>query len=434
MGSVERAEAIPGLLAALVLAGVFRPDLGCAKDPVYESNADAGSGTGGAAVGGAAGGTAGAGGRGDYAAPACDPANNAFASTAPGKVVTASPLLSLGKPVKASAGATNPDRVVDGLYSHNGMSIPGAMLPGWVSINLGAGSDRLLLSWADTGYTDYNTISGRAPVDYQILTSADSTDGQDGAWTMVVSITGNTVRNRAHSFPFAGMSWVKLLVTAGAKDSYGTPTPVNFDEIELHDLTASGATLPADSWFFMGDSITAGAFRRSLGTGTTFDELIHAQRPDYRPIMLSGGIGGELSNQGLQHMPDWLALNPDIQHIAILYGTNDSWGDKPVAGTSFEANMTSLVDMIIAAGRVPVLARIPYSAAAPHSVSEFNAVIDRLSTSHGLPCGPDLYAWFRDHPEEISPNDPSSVHPDDVGYRSINRLWAQAMLGRYPPN
>jgi acyl-CoA thioesterase-1 len=425
------------LISWLLVASALAPGLGCAQDPMYESNPDGGTGTGGAAVGGAQGGTAGtggAGGRGDYAPVACDPANNSFGSAAPGSVATASPLISVDKPVTASAGATTPERVVDGRYSHNGMSIPAAMLPGWVAINVGAGPARLLLSWADTGFTDYNSTIGRAPVDYQVLTSPDSTDGQNGTWTMVTSITGNAVRNRAHSFAFTGMSWVKLLVTAGAKDGGGNAIPVNFDEIELHDLTTSGAMPPADSWFFMGDSITAAAFRRSLGVGTTFDELIQAERPGYRPIMLSGGIGGELSTNGVQHLPEWLALNPDIQHFAILYGTNDSWGDKSAAGTSFEANMSSIVDMIIAAGRVPILARIPYSAAAPHTVPQFNAIIDRLSTSHGLPCGPDLYAWFRDHPEEISPSDPSSVHPGDVGNQSINRLWAQAMLGRYPRN
>jgi lysophospholipase L1-like esterase len=80
---------------------------------------------------------------------------------------------------------------------------------------------------------------------------------------------------------------------------------------------------------------------------------------------------------------------------------------------------------------VPILARIPYSTQAMTTLPMFNAVIDRISTANGLPCGPDLYAWFRDHPEEIS-ND--GVHPTDVGYRSMNRLWANAMLGRYLAN
>jgi lysophospholipase L1-like esterase len=93
--------------------------------------------------------------------------------------------------------------------------------------------------------------------------------------------------------------------------------------------------------------------------------------------------------------------------------------------------MTSIVEMMIAGGRVPVLARIPYATAAHGQLAPFNAAIDQISTSHGLPCGPDLYNWFKDHPEELSMD---GVHPSETGYRSVNRLWATAMSGRYPAN
>jgi len=359
--------------------------------------------------------------------PACDPS----ASTM-GRIADAAPLISVGKPVVASAGVTDPDKVTDGVYTHAGASMPAASLPGTIAINVGAGPTRLLLSWADVGWNDYNTPApGQSPGAYRIETSGDTTNGTDGTWDVVVTVADNPVRERAHAFAFAGKSWVRVVVTAVAKPAGAAmmPAGVTFDEIALYDVSAVVTGRPDDTWFFMGDSITVNAFRRQLGVGTGFDEQVHAARPDFRPALLDGGIGGELSNMGVQHIDDWLALNPDLQHVALMYGTNDSWGDKSPSTTTFEENMTTIIQKVLAAGRVPIIARIPYSAQATKTLPGFNAIVDRLSTDNGLPCGPDFYAWFATHPDQLGPD---GVHPSEDGYRSMNRLWAEAMLRLYP--
>jgi len=364
-------------------------------------------------------------------APACDPTLSTL-----GKVDVPASLISVGKSVAASPGVTNPAKVVDGLYAHAGAFLPAPTVqsPAWVAIDIGNGPGRLLLSWADTGWNDFNTpIPGGSPAAYRIETSADSSDGANGTWEISVDVPINQVRERAHTLAFSGKRWVRMVVTAAANAASANPG-VSIDEIAVRDVTPSAADRPADTWFFMGDSITAGAFRRQLGAGTGFDEILHAQHPTFWPTILDGGIGGELSTMGLAHVADWLAVNPDVEHIAILYGTNDSWGVATTASanlTTFTANMTSIVEMMIAAGRVPILARIPYATAAHDHLAPFNAAIDDISTRHGLPCGPDLYNWFKDHPEELSMD---GVHPSETGYRSVNRLWATAMSGRYPAN
>jgi lysophospholipase L1-like esterase len=393
---------------------------GCAKDPVYAWRADAGTG-----------GAMGAGGSGVLA---CDPTRGGL-----GRVDRPARLISVGKPVAASSGVTNPMKVVDGVYAHAGAFLPAptAQSPAWLAINVGAGPARLLLTWADIGWNDYNTpVPGGSPASYRIETSGDSTDGVDGRWDRAVDVPINTVRERAHTFAFAGQAWVKVVVTAAANGS-GSAVGVSIDEIGVYDVTPAvppvgDAARPTDTWFFMGDSLTAGAFRRQLGVGTSFDALIQARRPAFSPVVLNGGIGGELSTNGLAHVSEWLALNPDILHIAILYGTNDSWGVSTAASANlqtFTSNMTAMVDMMIVDGRVPIVARIPYATKAHDMLAPFNAAIDALSASRGLPCGPDLYQWFKDHPEELSDD---GVHPSDIGYRSVNKLWADAMLGRYP--
>jgi acyl-CoA thioesterase I len=48
--------------------------------------------------------------------------------------------------------------------------------------------------------------------------------------------------------------------------------------------------------------------------------------------------------------------------------------------------------------------------------------------ANGLIPGPDLYAWFLAHPEQLR----DGLHPTDAGIVAINRLWASAMERLYP--
>jgi lysophospholipase L1-like esterase len=125
---------------------------------------------------------------------------------------------------------------------------------------------------------------------------------------------------------------------------------------------------------------------------------------------------------------DWLALNPDFHIWAIGYGTNDAFEKVPPA--LFDSQMQTLVDRIEAAGRVPVIARIPFASKGPADtdVQALNEVIDLVTARNGLLPGPDLYAWFSAHRDELGPD---GVHPSDAGTRSINRLWYEALRPLY---
>jgi hypothetical protein len=91
--------------------------------------------------------------------------------------------------------------------------------------------------------------------------------------------------------------------------------------------------------------------------------------------------------------------------------------------------MQALVDRIRAAGRVPILASIPYAADGHHTViPAFNRVLDDVRRRNGLTAGPDLYRWFLDHPEQLR----DGVHSDERGIVAINLLWAEAVDGLYP--
>jgi acyl-CoA thioesterase I len=415
---------------------------------------DGSAGTGGnGETGGASPGRAGAGGGGEGGAvdtgPACVVADP---DKLPGRIEAPNPLISQGRPVvaKGPLAIENQEQLVDGLHTNGfygtDFGVPSQDEPAWAALDLGEGPSRVLLIWRDPNGGPYTAINGGAPYDYRIDTSADSTDGEDGTWDTVQTVTANPVHVREHAFDFSGRRWVKLVMTAAQPSpetdaGTGTAYTVKLDEISVFDISEAGDGKPSDSWLFMGDSITQGAFIASDSNraGTRFDEVLHAERADHYPAMVPAGITSEYATHGVEHITEdkFLELNPDMLHVAIGYGTNDSWGNKDPVSVGFEDTMESLIQAVLDAGRVPILARIPYACEPDPSsgtpgghttIPKFNAIIDRLQTKYELPCGPDLYGWFRAHPEQLG----DCVHPNQTGYKEMNRLWAEAMSVLYP--
>jgi lysophospholipase L1-like esterase len=288
-------------------------------------------------------------------------------------------------------------------------------VPAWAAIRVGAGYARLLLSWTSSGNVNYTGLTG-VPADYVLETSPDSTNGSDGTWKTVASVFGNGVRTRAHSFSFSGDQWVRLRITRA-------PSGIDLDEIDVHDLSSGSS----DTWFFMGDSITALAYDRTAGRQPSFAAQIQQSFPAQFPAMIDGGIYGETSTDGVSHIDAWLALNPDITYWAIGYGTNDS--GKLVGTDVFAANLQLIISRIKNAGRIPILARIPKPTATGYAtIPSYNQKIDELAAANGLRSGPDLYTWFSQNPGQIGSD---GVHPTNAGCVSINRLWVDAVAGLY---
>lgn len=358
--------------------------------------------------------------------PTAVPSETSPATTPTGIPATPpNPLISRGKPVFASRDVLNAAGVVDGHYCTQ----PGwhtGTFPTWLAINVGAGPSSLLLSW-NSGYADdyagdQTTAHTGLPATYTIETSADSTNGSDGTWQTAALVQGNGARTRAHTIPFAGASWVRMTVAAVAERT--SDGRLTIDEIDLHDTSLGGA----DTVFFLGDSITAAAHLRCDTVQPSFATLAHSAYPDYFPAMIDGGIGGVTSAYGLQRIDRLLAENPDYHVWAISYGTNDVF--LPITPADFARQMQALIDRIRAAGKEPVIARIPYTTAPGKDgpIQALNAVIDRLTADNGLTPGPDLYRWFKAHPEELAPD---GIHPEYVGSKSIARLWLAALRPHY---
>jgi lysophospholipase L1-like esterase len=323
--------------------------------------------------------------------------------------------LDLAEPLKA---------IVDGTYCTQAWRE--TTFPATITIPVEPVSGDLLLEWNSGSTSDFisppDAPTYGIPASYTISTSADSTNGQDGTWHEVVSVKENTARTREHRFPFKGARWVRMTVTSAVPGPLGNTFDI--DEIDLHD--ASHGT--DDSVFFLGDSITAEAFTRCAANGPSFAQLAHQADAGRFPAMIDGGVGGINSGYGVSVVKDWLALNPDFHVWAIGYGTNDAW--QKVSPALFEANLETIVEQVASAGRIPVIARIPFASKGPDDadVRALNEVIDRVAQRYGLPSGPDLYAWFSEHRDELSAD---GVHPSEAGIRSINRLWYVALRRLY---
>jgi lysophospholipase L1-like esterase len=329
--------------------------------------------------------------------------------------------------------------VDDGIFNtyattwNAGFPTPAA--PAWVAINLGQGPTRVLLEWDAGGNYNYQETDYGGPGNYAIYTSSNSTTGADGTWSQVVSVTNNIYRTRSHSFAFTGMSWVKMMITAAPANSLNGAA---FDEIEVYDISSAygRGRIAEDTWFFMGDSITAFWANRGTASGTndpashqpSFAAWIDIDNTNYFPSMINGGIGGENSANGLARLAQNLADNPDYYYWALDYGANDAAGNTSNTA-NFRANMQAMINMLLANGRMPVIPHISYATDGGHNyVTNFNAVIDNLVVSNRILAGPDCYTFFKANPNQLS----DGLHPNDAGMRSYNLLWSQAMRPLYP--
>jgi hypothetical protein len=336
--------------------------------------------------------------------------------------ITPNPIISRGKAVYTSSGSAA--YLVDNKFGSSQWTVHN---DSWIAIQLDAGPTRVFFNWNNPAYPWSNELAPSQcpnnigfPVDYDLLTSSNSTDGIDGDWTIMDSIRGNIVSTRAHMIDFTGASWIKMHIITGG----GT-----LDEVEIFDASES----TDDTWFFAGTSISANAFK-GTPPAINFADNVHAAEPDFSPLMVRGGIGCISSSDMVSNISSYLEMAGNIHFWAIEMGTNDAWGGTNANVTVFKNNLQVIIDSCKAHGIEPIIARIlatRESDAGWQVHPDFEQAVDDLTSENGLIPGPDLYTWFLTHPEEINPGSTDGVHPNADGAASIQKLWAQKMDSLY---
>lgn len=296
----------------------------------------------------------------------------------------------------------------------------------WIAINVGSGLSQVILNWNNPDYGWSNILApsdcpnnSEFPVDYNILSSSNSSNGADGDWSLVDTVRGNIVTARAHSVAFTDASWIKMEIINGAGQ---------IDEIEVFDATYGGN----DVWFFPGTSISANTYK-GTPPSKNFADLINEHYPDYSPVMIRGGIACIGSADLKNNLSDYLKMAGNAHFWAIEMGTNDAWGGSNDNVSAFISNLQTVIDSCKAYDIEPIIARV---LASNENISgwqvhpDYLAAVDNLTADNKLLEGPDLYTYFLEHPEELY-GGTDGVHPNATGAASIQRLWAQKMAFLY---
>lgn len=231
----------------------------------------------------------------------------------------------------------------------------------------------------------------------------------------------------------------------------------------LHDQVSNVAV--GDYYVGFGDSITKGTGDnvttdnvsldgRNAGGGyePILNDILSAAL-EYPHTVKNEGVGGKTSGYGASNIAGVLGKHPEAQFVIALFGTNDSLdairtpsgagldpGDPGYAG-SYKANMQAVVSAVLAAGKEPVLVKVPFtygdcSRCTPYPdpandprnvlIREYNQALDELIAQNALSQAPDLYSHFEQHPEQMR----DRHHPNGIGYQSIAAFLADLLIGR----
>lgn len=335
---------------------------------------------------------------------------------------TALPLISRSVPCFASS--DYPASANDNSYSTSWR----ATIPGWIAYDLSAvpaaQRGQLVMVWYNTDTYDYDPTPKSSyyvgiPQNYTIEGNTAVGGGSSAptsGWVTLATVTNNIYHSRQTVVNFTGYNWIRLNISSLASTG-GSNTCINVD---VHDASLG----VEDDWIFYGDSITAGGM---AVTGTnTFGQMINTAKTGYYPIGECGGIGGIFSWQGAQYINNWLSVFPG-KYVGIAYGTNDAWGNQTGAA-AFYTYMETIVNAVLTAGKVPVVAKIPYSTNADvaNNVPSYNAQIDALYAAYPqVVKGPDFWTYFKNNPSLLGSD---GVHPSDTGYIALRQQWADTAL------
>jgi lysophospholipase L1-like esterase len=192
------------------------------------------------------------------------------------------------------------------------------------------------------------------------------------------------------------------------------------DDLSLGEILS----FPTGEYYVaVGDSITWGG---GEGYEPILEDLLTAAK-GYPHRVANEGVSGDTSADGAFWIGDTLEAHPSAKYYLILYGTNDA--DIPAVSTeSYRNNIQTIISAILAAGKTPYLAKVPYTSDPLidlGAIQAYNVVIDELVFTNGIPViPPDFYTHFESNPDELQAD---GVHPNDSGYESMANLWFDAL-------
>ena len=241
--------------------------------------------------------------------------------------------------------------------------------------------------------------------------------------------------SRVHGWHARPVAVVALMLAAGCLGTPAPGPPVVVRASVAERLPAPGTAPPPAvatptaawvppapshaplTWLAYGDSITFDAF-------SSLDGWAEAFPPGSAPAVRNAGVPGMSTHAGALRLDEVLADSPDARLVGLAFGTNDVYSGI-VLPAAFRARLQDMAERVRAAGRTPMLARIPWSPLPQMTgTPAFNEAIAAIERKLDLTPGPDLYGWFEAHPDQVDAN---GVHMTPAGNAAIRRLWAEAL-------
>ena len=225
-------------------------------------------------------------------------------------------------------------------------------------------------------------------------------------------------------------------------------------EIELSqqdayiDNIAYPNPLAFDYYLAIGDSITRGSNDDIAADGIGYPQILEellTQSLGRLNLVLNEGVGGDTSLDGLLVLPSLLAGHPNATYVLVQFGSNDAFRQVPSGrflqpgnpgyANSFKDHMQRMINLILNAGKIPYLAKVP-PMLPPFDINTFNPyirqyndVVDELVARNSISVTPpDFYCYFDANPAELS----DSLHPNGAGYQGMADLWLTALLSLGP--
>jgi lysophospholipase L1-like esterase len=362
---------------------------------------------------------------------------------APARGPVASLVISRGVPAFTNddcSGAYPATRANDADYGTQWRSCaatPSASRPVWLAYDLSSvpavNRGKVLVVWYNDpttspyDHTLINNVGYNIPASYS-LEGNPAPGGQApvAGWVQLVSVSGNTYHSRQHLVDLTGFNWVRMNVSASDGSTQNFDVSLNLD---VHDASAG----LYDDWIFFGDSITQDGMNhdplKAAGGAGSFAQLIQASNPDHFPAVEDGGIGGLRATDGATHLGAWLQSFAG-RYVALSYGTNDAnspGGGDPASAQAFYDTYATMINLVLASGRVPIVPTIPWARTANVMANGpvLNQQIQALYTRFPqVVRGPDLWSYFQSNQSLISAD---NLHPAPAGYVALRGQWAAAM-------
>ena len=194
----------------------------------------------------------------------------------------------------------------------------------------------------------------------------------------------------------------------------------------------------------VGDSITRGSHDDISADGIGYEPILGNLLTAYKGstvTVVNEGVSGTSSADGVASISSTLSKYPSAKSYLVMYGSNDAYNDTTTAAVpsgmgkipgdsgydgSYKDNMQKIISAILAAGKTPYLAEVPYTTYPNFSdsyIQEYNVVIDELVLTNNISVVPPFfYGYFKAHQGGLA----DGLHPNGTGYQSMANQWFNA--------